>query len=92
MFLDRGHVGQAITALAELTDEELTVLLPTHGFSLNSIDLIRNNDRAGLIEGRQRSLIEGEREFMKTRDIAPPTRQMAVSIADSDGSDDDYAE
>lgn len=92
MFLDRGHVGQAITTLAELTDQELTALLPTHGFSLNAVDLIRNDDRRRLIEGRQCSLIEGEREFMKKRDIAPPTRQMAVSIADSDGSDDEYAE
>ncbi len=92
MFVDRSHVGQAFGVLRGLSDCRLTELLPTHGFPVNSIPRLRNNDRAGLIEARLETLIDGEREFMKKLNVVPPAERTAATVADSDVSDDQYSE
>ena len=52
LFVDEGHVGQALDALAKLDDEELRRLFPTHGFPIDCIGRLRNDDRPGLINAR----------------------------------------
>ena len=89
MFIDRDVIGQAFSALQDLSDDRLKKLLPTHGFPVDSINRLRADDRTGLISARLRTLIEGEREFMQTRNVALPTQQTAATIADSDVSDDE---
>ena len=92
MFLDLGHVGQAFGTLKGLSDGRLQELLPTHGFPNESIHRLRQNDRAGLIEGRLKTLIAGERNFMTEQSVVLPVAQTAATIADSDVSDEEYSE
>jgi len=92
MYVDRDHVGQALGALEDLSDDVLMEVLPTHGFPVTSIDHLRNGDRAGLIEARLETLIDGEREFMEARNVVPPQEQTAAIIADSDASDEEYSD
>ena len=92
MFLNRGHVGQAFGVLQDSSDDRLKEILPTHGFPSDSIHRLRKDDRAGLIEARLVTLIDGEREFMKTLNIVPPTARTAATTADSDVSDEGYSE
>ena len=92
MFVDRDHVGQAFGALKDLSDGRLNELLPTHGFPVDSINRLRTDDRAGLISARLKTLIEGERIFMRRRDVELPTRETAATIADSDVTDETYSE
>ena len=89
MFLDAEQVGQAFTDLTSLEDDMLRELLPTHGFPENSIHLLRNDDRLGLIRLRLEALIAGEREFMEERYVNLPTTQTATNIADSETSDEE---
>ena len=89
LFVDEDHVGQALGALAQLDDEELRRLLPTHGFPIDCIDRLRNDDRPGLIAARLSTLIDGEWAFMEQRRVGRPTERMAPTIADSDTSDDE---
>ena len=91
MFFDAGQIGQAVTDLTGLEDEVLRELLPTHGFSAESISLLRSGDRVGLIEKRQQTLIDGERVFMAKRFVKLPTIRTALSIADSETSDEEEA-
>lgn len=92
MFLDHDHPGQAFGTLRGLSDDRLRALLPAHGFPIDSIRRLRNDDRAGLIEARLRTLIDGEREFMDKLNVVLPTSETAAVIADSDVSDDEYSE
>ena len=89
LFVDEDHVGQALGALAKLDDEELRRLLPTHGFPIDCIGRLRNDDRPGLIDARLATLIDGERAFMEQRRVSLPTERMAPAIADSEASDDE---
>ena len=89
LFVDEDHIGQAVGALAKLDDEELRRLLPTHGFPIDCISRVRNDDRPGLIDARLATLIDGERAFMVQRRVGLPTERMAPAIADSDASDDE---
>ena len=89
LFVDEDHVGQALGALAKLDDEELRRLLPTHGFPIDCIGRLRNDDRPGLIDARLTTLIDGERAFMEQRRVSLPTERMAPAIADSDASDEE---
>lgn len=88
MFVDRDHVGQTFRKLEDMSDERLTMLLPSHGFPAESILHVRNGDRAGLISARLKALIVGEREFMNGRNVVLPTEHTAGVIADSDVSDE----
>ena len=92
MFLDRGHVGQTFGALKGLSNSHLQELLPTHGFPNESIRRLRQDDRAGLIEGRLNTLVAGERDFMKLRNVVLPVAHTAATIADSDVSDEEYSD
>lgn len=92
MFFDADKVGQAVMDLADLEDEVLSELLPTHGFPMDSIRLLRDGDRVGLIEGRQKALIDGERVFMEERSVTRPTMRIAAVIADSETSDEEEAD
>ena len=92
MFVDRTHVGQAFGALRSLSDARLKVLLPTHGFPLDAIRPLRDDDRKGLIEARLEEMIRGEREFMQKRRVVPPAVRTAATVADSDVSDDQNSE
>ena len=89
LFVDESHVGQALGALSKLNDEELEGLLPTHGFPIDCIGRLRNDDQPGLINTRLAALIEGERQFMMQRRVKLPTEQTAPAIADSETSDDE---
>lgn len=89
MFVDVDHVGQTFTVLAKLDDDELKKILPGHGFAPESLALLREDDRAGLIRARLDTLIAGEREFLKLRRVTLPTEQTGDIVADSDVSDDD---
>ena len=89
MFVDARHVGQALGALADLEDDELRKLLPTHGFPLDCIGLLQNGDRASLLRRRLDTLIRGERDFMEQRGVTLPAEPTAPTIADSEASDDE---
>ena len=90
MYVDHDHVGQAFGALRDLQDEVLKKVLPTHGFPVVSIEYLRKGDRPGLVAARLETLIDGEREFMAARCVAPPQDRTAGTIADSDASDGEY--
>ena len=89
LFVDEDHDGQALGALSALDDGALGRLLPTHGFPLDCIGLLRNGDRAGLINARLATLINGERDFMAARNVTLPAERSAPTIADSEASDDE---
>ena len=89
MFVDADQFGQTFMDLFDLEDDVLTKLLPTHGFPVDSVQQIRNDDRVGLIKTRLETLIAGEREFMEERNVTLPTERTATTIADSDASDDE---
>ena len=89
MFLDAGRVGQAFSDLLELDDDALRELLPGHGFPSESVHLLKNGDREGLIRARLETLIVGERQFLEARNVRLPTKWTAATVADSDTSDDD---
>ena len=85
LFVDEGHVGQALGALFTLDDDALG----THGFSIDCIGRLRNDDRTGLINARLAALIDGERAFMVSRSVNLPAKRTAPAIADSEASDDE---
>ena len=92
LFVDEDYVGQALSRLSALSqedDDRLRELLLTHGFPVDCIGQLRNNDRAGLIKAREEALIAGERAFMRERGVTLPTERSAATIADSDASDDE---
>ena len=88
MFVDARHVGQAVGALAGLGDDALRLLLPTHGFPIDCIGLLRNGDRAGILRERLDALIRGERDFMTERHVTLPAERTAPAIADSEASEE----
>ncbi len=90
LFVDEDHVGQALRALRELSERDKDALervLETHGFPIDCIAQLRNDDRAGLINARLATLIDGERTFMVDRGVTLPVEQTAPTIADSESSD-----
>jgi hypothetical protein len=92
LFVDEDHVGQALgklSKLSKLDGDALGRLLPTHGFPIDCIGQLQNDDRAGLINARLATLIEGERAFMVERRVTLPAERTAPAIADSDASDDE---
>ena len=89
MFVDADQVGQAFDALAGLQDDVLMEVLPTHGFPTDSVRRLRNGDRVGLVAVRLQTLIAGEREFMRARDVTLPTEPTAAVIADSEASEEE---
>ncbi len=89
MFLDSSLVGQAFGHLTNLDDDVLVELLPSHGFSEESVQLLRNGDRVEVIRMRLENLIDGEREFMRAREVRLPEMRTAGTVADSDASDTD---
>ena len=89
LFVDEDHVGQALRALSALDDDALKRLLPTHGFPIDCIGRLRADDRAGVMNARLSTLIEGERVFMVQRHVTLPTERTAPAIADSEASDDE---
>ena len=89
MFVDADQFGQAFADLADLSDDKLMELLPTHGFPADSVRRFRNGDRVGLIRDRLDTLIAGEREFMNERNVRLPSVRTAASIADSEASDEE---
>ena len=89
MFLDSDLVGQAFGHLTNLDDDVLVGLLPSHGFSEESVQLLRNGDRVEVIRMRLENLIDGEREFMRAREVRLPEMRTAGTVADSDASDTD---
>ena len=90
LFVDEDHVGQALRALRELSERDndaLERVLESHGFPIDCIAQLRNDDRAGLINARLATLIDGERTFMVDRGVTLPVEQTAPTIADSESSD-----
>ena len=89
MFVDEEQVGQAMTILECLNDHQLDQILPTHGFASGSVRHVRSGDRGPLVRARLDNLIAGERIFMEKRNVSLPVTQTAVTIADSDSSDEE---
>ena len=89
MFVDDDHDGQALSVLTDLDDNALMRILPTHGFPIDGVGLLRNGDRTGLIRKRLDTLIAGERNFLQQRGVTAPVERTAPAIADSDASDDE---
>ena len=89
MFLDEGQVGQAFVDLESLNEDRLKEVLPTHGFSSDSIHPLKEGDRVSVIRARLGTLIAGERRFMAARNVTRPVEQTGATIADSDASDDE---
>ena len=89
MFVDADQVGQVFSYLAGLQDDHLSELLPTHGFGEDSVRLLRDGNRVGLIEVRLDTLITGERHFMQKKRVNLPIARTADNIADSEASDDE---
>ncbi len=92
LFVDEDHVGQALGKLSKLSKldrDALGRLLPTHGFSIDCIGRLQNDDRVALINARLATLIEGKRAFMVERRVTLPAERTAPVIADSDASDDE---
>ena len=89
MFVDADQVGQVFSYLAGLQDDHLSELLPTHGFGEDSVRLLRDGNRVGLIEVRLGTLITGERHFMQNKRVNLPIARTAANIADSEASDDE---
>ena len=89
VFFDRYQVGQALLRLKLLDDDTLKKILPTHGFPDNSLQWIRSGESARLIQARLDTLIDGEREFMTEHNVMLPEARTAVSVADSEVSDDE---
>ena len=87
MFVDAYHFGQALGSLQDKDDDRLQQLMPTHGFDVSSIELLREGQRESLIRERLKTLIKREREFMERKHVKTPTGQIAPSIADSEASD-----
>ena len=85
LFVDEDHVGQALGKLSRLDADALR----THGFSIDSIGRLRDDDRTGLIRARLATLIEGERAFMEKQIVTLPAERTAPAIADSEASDDE---
>ena len=89
MFLDRDLVDNAFDHLTKLDDSMLEKLLPSHGFSVQSIQTLRDGDRKKFILQRQEHLIREERRFMKDRGVNLPESGIAETVSDSDASDTD---
>jgi len=81
--------GDAFELLRNLNDQVLEKLLPSHGFPVESIKVLKCGKAGQFIEMRQENLIQGERLFMSERNVVQPDRFTAPSIADSDVSDTD---
>ncbi len=98
MFVDRGHRGQAVSIFEgyELLYgmEELEALFASHGFGSNAqyylsqSNLSQPSYRQMLIEERLETLIEGEREFLKNRNVTLPETRIEETVRDSDVSDE----
>ena len=91
LFVDEDHVGQALRTLRELSEQDkdaLESVLETHGFPIDCMGQLRDDDRAGLLKARLATLIDGERTFMVDRGVTLPVEQTAPTIADSESSDD----
>ena len=89
MFVDSEEVGQAITRLSGLSANALEEILPTHGFPSAAIELVKGDDREGLIKARLNALIRGERQFMADRKVTLPSERTAATIADSEVTDEE---
>ena len=87
MFVDASHFGQTVGSLQETDDTRLKDLLPTHGFDLSAIEVLRQDDRETLIQQRLTTLIQREREFMARKQVKLPTERTAAAVADSEASD-----
>jgi len=86
MFIDADLTGDAFDHLRGLNDELLIKILPSHGFSVESIDTLRKGDVRRLIHDRQEYLIDGERLFMKRLQVQIPEKPTYDTVADSDTS------
>ena len=87
MFVDANHFGQAVGALNEADDARIKELLPSHGFDVGAVEVLRQGDREALIRHRLTTLIQREREFMERKQVQPPTARIAAAVADSEASD-----
>ena len=90
MYIDEDQFGQAYGTLQEMSEEVLRDILPTHGFSEESWQLLREGDRGALIESRLANLIEGERRFMRECGVRLPEERTTASVADSETSEDEW--
>jgi len=86
MFMDSELNGDAIEHLNNLEYSSLLEILPSHGFSMQSIETLKMGDIRKLINDRQKNLIHGEKLFMKKLQVQLPEMATSESIADSDTS------
>lgn len=84
LFVDEGFTGNVLDVLVRAAERRDLELLASHGFASDAVETIIAGDHAGLLEGRRRTLIEGEREFMQRRGVTLPQTESADVLADSD--------
>ena len=87
LFLDDDVLGNAFDHFRNLKDEYLRELLPSHGFPVNALQKLRDDDKREFIHMREKNLILGEREFMEEKHVKLPEVGTGETIADSDASD-----
>lgn len=90
LFVEEDLRGQALARFAKVSDDEtLERVLLSHGFPPRSFELVRRNDRDGLLGARRECLIDGERVFMEQKRVRSPQQRLGeYTLADSDTSDD----
>lgn len=89
MFVDADHTGQALGALRELAMGGHQDSLGSHGFADRAVSLLAGDEREPLIEARLDTLVEGERAFIESKEVAPPTQRIAATVADSATSEEE---
>lgn len=88
MFIDDDHRGAVWGSLVEVARRDPDSLA-SHGFPPNAARFIIDDDREGLIRARLHELIEGERQFIRAKGLAPPHAEQGNIIADTDAPMDD---
>jgi hypothetical protein len=85
ILLGASHRGQARGALLDLPAEREAEILKSHGIPEDSLALLRGGDSEAFIRRRLEFLIDGEREFMRQRQVTPPpSRETAEPELDSE--------
>jgi len=91
MYMDDDLTGDICEGLSSLSYDQLHIRLPTHGIMEQSIpesiEALCIGNYKKFIRIRQNDLIEGERKFMKKRNVSLPVVRMDYSISDSDTTD-----
>lgn len=87
MFVDADHTGQALAALRQLASEGKQDALASHAFRDRAVSLLSGDDQEALMKARLDTLVEGERDFIRSKGVVRPKRRTAATVADSETSE-----